>query len=203
MAEKDTTTEALIKETANKLFMQKGYANTKTRDIAQEAGINLALLNYYFRSKEKLFKIIMEEKIGTLVQSMRQFFDSDMTLEDKLDKFISNYHDMLIQQPDMPLFVLSELRSHPGTFMERVGFKKYILNTKFYKQLEEAIKDGTIKTITPLHFIINMAALTVFPFIAKPIVQHMGELDEKQYKEFMTERKENVLRWFFEGVGTG
>src|SRR5436853_3194781 len=100
----DTTTEAKIKNAARAVFHKKGFAGTRTRDIAEEAGINLALLNYYFRSKEKLFDIIMLESLHGFVQSLTDVFNNEKTsLENKVETLVSNYIDLLIEQHDIPL----------------------------------------------------------------------------------------------------
>ena len=110
----DPSTEEKIKNAARIIFHSKGYAATRTRDIADEAGINLALLNYYFRSKEKLFDMIMLESLQGFRQSLAGVFNNEKTsLENKIETLVSNYIDLLIDQPDIPLFVLSELRTHP------------------------------------------------------------------------------------------
>src|SRR6201987_5095264 len=107
---KNISTEEKIKQAARKIFMQKGYAATRTRDIAEEAGINLALLNYYFRSKEKLFDIIMLESLQSFRQSMVNVLnDKKTSLENKVETLVNNYLDLLLAQPEIPLFVLSEL----------------------------------------------------------------------------------------------
>ena len=75
MVAKDSSTEEKIKIAARHVFHIKGYAGTRTRDIAEEAGINLALLNYYFRSKEKLFEIVMMETLRDFLQSLTSVFN--------------------------------------------------------------------------------------------------------------------------------
>ena len=111
------STEEKIKAAAQKVFMQKGYGAARTRDIASAAGINLALLNYYFRSKEKLFHDIMIERIklffGTLAPLLN---DASTSLEVKIGRIVSGYLDMLLENPELPLFVLNELRKKPDLF---------------------------------------------------------------------------------------
>ena len=110
----DATTEEKIKATARLVFHKKGYAATRTRDIAEEAGINLALLNYYFRSKEKLFEIIMFETLFGFMQNMIMVLsDEKSSLEKKVKLFVSNYIDLIIKDPNIPIFMLSEIRNHP------------------------------------------------------------------------------------------
>src|ERR1700751_6460756 len=97
---KNISTEEKIKQAARKIFMQKGYAATRTRDIAEEAGINLALLNYYFRSKEKLFDLIMLESLHDFRQHIIVALNDEKTsLESKIETLVSNYIDLLINQP--------------------------------------------------------------------------------------------------------
>ena len=114
----DATTEEKIKATARLVFHKKGYAATRTRDIAEEAGINLALLNYYFRSKEKLFEIIMFETLFGFMQNMIMVLsDEKSSLEKKVKLFVSNYIDLIIKDPNIPIFMLSEIRNHPENYL--------------------------------------------------------------------------------------
>ena len=120
------TTEEKIVAAAYKLFTQKGYAATKTRDIAVEAGINVALLNYYFRSKEKLFDIILESNIKQFILNIGVITDDrHTTLSKKFELFVASYVDMLIKQPDMPIFILSEIRSNPAKIFDKLRFDTF------------------------------------------------------------------------------
>ena len=73
----DSSTEEKIKAAARKVFTRKGFAATRTRDISEEAGINLALLNYYFRSKEKLFDLVMMENMQHFLIGMKEVIYKD------------------------------------------------------------------------------------------------------------------------------
>src|SRR6478752_6416809 len=141
----DSSTEEKIKEAARVVFMKKGYAATRTRDIAEEAGINLALLNYYFRSKEKLFDIIMLETLQGFLKSISiAFIDEQTTLEEKIERIVSGYIDMLIIEPQVPLFIMSEIRQNPNELLKNMNVKQLIMNSAFSKQYEEAINKGAI-----------------------------------------------------------
>ena len=109
----ESTTEEKIIAAARKLFIQKGFSATRTRDIAEEAGINLALLNYYFRSKQNLFQIIIEEKFDTLFGLIGPILsDKEVPLEEKISTLVASYTQMLLEIEDLPLFVLSEIKSN-------------------------------------------------------------------------------------------
>ena len=104
----DQSTEERIKAAAYKLFTQKGYAGTRTRDIAEESGINLALLNYYFRSKEKLFDLIMADNMKQFMFGIFAITNDETTgYEEKFTRIVNAYIDMLTMHPDMPIFILS------------------------------------------------------------------------------------------------
>src|ERR1035437_6883824 len=136
--EKNTSTEEKIKEAARRVFTKKGYAATRTRDIAEESGYNLALINYYFRSKEKLFDIIMLEHLQTFIHSVMGILnDPSTTLQEKIEVLIGHYIDMLIKNPDLPIFVLSAINADPKNLVTRIGFNARHEDTYIVKQWKE------------------------------------------------------------------
>ncbi len=188
----DLSTEEKIKEAARKVFTQKGYAATRTRDIAEEAGINLALLNYYFRSKEKLFQIIIVEKMRLLAGMIGPtLMDEATTIEQKVERIAEHYIDTLLANPDIPLFVLGEIRNNPERFAEIIRTKTKIVDSAFFRQLQEKRPD-----VDPLHFILNMLGLIVFPFIGKPLIQLIAGVTPERAVVLMKERKTLINTWF-------
>nr|WP_295928079.1 TetR/AcrR family transcriptional regulator [uncultured Dyadobacter sp.] len=189
-AEIDLSTEEKIKEAASIVFTKKGYGNARTRDIAEEAGINLALLNYYFRSKEKLFQIVMAERIDKLFGVLAPILnDAGTTLDDKLDKITENYISMLLKNPDLPIFVLSEIRNNPEQLSNRFQARKNLTESVFIKQLKERRSD-----ISPFHFLMNLLGMTLFPFVAKPVLQPIAG-NEEVYNAMMEQRKKLIPGW--------
>lgn len=187
----DISTEEKIKEAARLVFTKKGYAATRTRDIAEEAGINLALLNYYFRSKEKLFEIIMVEKMSSFFGAIGPVLnDTTISLEEKVISITAKYTDLLTTNPDIPLFILSEIRMNPDQFINKFPILK-VLDSHFVKQVQEKRPD-----LHPSHFLMNLLGLTVFPFIIKPVFQMTGMLNEKAFHARLEERKVLVPKWF-------
>jgi len=188
----DLTTEQKIIHAARKLFTMKGYEATKTRDIAKEAGINLALLNYYFRSKEKLFEIIMQENVGQFMQVISDMVNNENTsINEKIELLVNNYIDMLTRLPDMPLFVMNHLKSTP----QRTEMRERFMGSYFMKQIQQAMKKGEITTINPMNIMMNIVSLTIFPFIAKPMVQNNHSLSSEQFYNLMQERKKLIPKW--------
>jgi len=188
----DLSTEEKIKDAARKVFTQKGYAATRTRDIAEEAGINLALLNYYFRSKEKLFEIVILEKMQILLGKIGPaIMDERTSIEQKVEQIAEHYIDTLVANPDIPLFVLGEIRNNPDKFANLVRTKTKIVDSAFFKQLAERRPD-----IDPLHFILNMLGLIIFPFIGKPLLQLITGIKPERAVTLMKERKTWIKTWF-------
>ncbi len=137
----DPSTEEKIKTAARAIFQKKGFAATRTRDIALEAGINLALLNYYFRSKEKLFNIIMQESLQLFFLSIVPVFNNKKSSwEQKIEMFSAEYIDFLIKHPNLPLFIMSELQSNPEVFASKMNMKDLIMNSHFVKQFKQGVK---------------------------------------------------------------
>jgi AcrR family transcriptional regulator len=190
-SKKDLSTEEKIKEAARQVFTKKGYAATRTRDIAEAAGLNLALLNYYFRSKEKLFEIVMMEKVQALFGIIAPVInDPDTTLQEKIERMVHTYLDMLLINPDLPLFVLGELRYQPEEFARKLGVAKLLRESALVKQLRERKKN-----IHPIHFIMSILGMTLFPFIGRPVFQHGAALSQKEFDALMEERRKLIPKW--------
>jgi len=197
---KDLSTEEKIKAAAKKLFTQKGFAATRTRDIAEEAGINLALLNYYFRSKEKLFELVMQENVrlfmGAMIEDIK---NNPRPFDEQIDFIVGNYIDMLLENPGLPFFVLNLIQSGslPGGDVEDPLFKNVEqLRNTFLINIKEAMKKGEIKNIHPLHVIANVMSMIVFPFIASSLLMaRAGIVDRTEFEQLMIERKKLIPEW--------
>ncbi len=196
MTYSDTTTEEKIKQAARELFQEKGYSATKTRDIAERSGINLALLNYYFRSKSKLFEIIMMETLQEFLQSMISHINNPETsLRDKIEKITGNYIELLSRQPNLPVFVLGELRNHPEHLVNASGMKKVLNDSMFIKQLAQHFEEKGIQSFSPIQIIMNIMGLTVFPFIASPIFKSGMGVSGPQFEQLIQQRKALIPMW--------
>jgi AcrR family transcriptional regulator len=198
----DFTTEEKIKNAARLVFHKKGFAAARTRDIAEEAGINLALLNYYFRSKEKLFNIVMLEAFQSFFASISIVFnDPDSSLNEKIEKFASDYIDLLFQEPEIPVFIISEIRNNPEELLQKVNLKSAVFNSVFFNQYNEAMLLGKIKNQHFIHFMLNFMGMIVFPFIAKPLLKEITGLNDEQYDKIIAERKQMIPVWINTLIG--
>lgn len=193
---KDISTEERIKVAARKVFHQKGFAGTRTRDIAEEAGINHAMLNYYFRSKEKLFGIVMMETMAQFFKGVNLMLNDESTsLDEKIDLIVSNYVDLLLKEPELPTFILNEVRPNPQAFVEQNPIKEALTHSVLTRQYAEAVARGEITEPNLMQAILNVIGLVIFPFIAKPILTSIINIPEEQYKALMLQRKTLIPQW--------
>jgi AcrR family transcriptional regulator len=190
-AEKSLSTEEKFKEAARIVFTKKGYAGTKTRDIAEQAGLNLALLNYYFRSKERLFEIVMIEKVQQLFAFLAPILNNaETSLYEKIDLVAGSYIDMLLKNPDLPLFVLNEIKSNPERFGKMIQANGNILQSSFVQQLA-----GKKKDVNPIQLFLNFLGMMVFPFIVQPVLQTIIPMSESAYIQLLEQRKMLIPQW--------
>jgi len=192
----DATTHQKIKTAARMVFHQKGYAATRTRHIAEAAGINLALLNYYFKSKEQLFNLIMLETFTELVATIKEIVTNPNTsLHQKVSNLVATYIDQLLQEPQIPLFIVSEIRNNPQILVNTLQVPNIIFQSAFARQYAQSVQNGSIAPLPIMHFLMNLLGFTVFPFIAQPMLQTIGSLTPEQFTQMMQERKQLIPKW--------
>ncbi|MFC5411235.1 TetR/AcrR family transcriptional regulator [Larkinella bovis] len=185
----EPTTEQKIKEAAKKVFLERGFDGAKLRHIAEEAGTTMAMVNYYFRSKEQLFQSIFLETMGSFLGRIVAILNEEVPLEIKVWKVVDNYTDFLHTNPHVPVFVLSELQKDSSEVFEKLNLKSMIETAYFTKQLQIEGEKGAIRRVKPLQLIVTMLGSLIFPFMAKPIVSYIGGMDETAYRAFLEERK--------------
>lgn len=196
---KDNTEEKIL-DAAQTVFIQKGMDGARMQEIANEAGINKALLHYYFRSKQKLFEAIFGVVFSKAFPNIKQFMTSDIPVEEKLGQFIEKYIDLLFQNPYLPSFILKEINRDPE-FLAIVIKKQGANPGDIFNVFEKEMDAGNIKRMDPRELMINVIGLSVFPFAAKPLMQIMFfDNDKKSYKEFLKQRKETVKKFVLDAI---
>ena len=190
------STEERIKAAARKVFHQKGFAGTRTRDIAEEAGINHAMLNYYFRSKKKLFEIVMTETMAYFFQGVGTILNDESTsLEEKIERVVANYINLLLEEPELPTFMFNEVRANPEPFVANTPILKALEHSVLARQYAEAVAQGRITEPNLMHTVLNVISLVIFPFIAQPIFTALSRTDKEAYKSLMLQRKTLIPQW--------
>ena len=198
--QQDTTTEQKILDAARKVFIAKGMAGARMQDIADEAGINKAMLHYYFRSKEKLFETIFKELSIEFLPRVNAIFESDLSLFEKIEVFCSEYISRMMENSFIPLFIVNEINKQPEIFLKKMWGGKRPQIGKFLQQIETEIKKGAIERIHPAQLMLNMVSMCIFPFIGKPLCQMVMGINESGYRKLMEERKTLVPQFIIESI---
>lgn len=201
----DQHMETRIREVAQELFFKQGYAATSTTQIAREVGCTQALVHYYYRTKENLFRQIFLEQIEAALNVVGRSLASEMSFDDFIRSAISIYFDALIQNPRLPYFVLEELANNPERrkYLREHFIKKpsYVL---LYMQLEGRVKAeqqaGRLAKVEPFDIMMSVASLTVFTFISLPMYQDLLSRTDDQVREFVEHRKAEITRLVLQGL---
>lgn len=197
----DSSVELRIKNAARELFVLRGYAGTTTRDIAKGADCNLALVNYYFRSKQALFQQVMVEHLQLFLADISKVINNPKTtLEEKLAAFADVYVSMLRNNPDVPMFIMSELRRNPTALARKVGIASILANSVFLKQLKAASKKPRVN---PVHYFINLMAITVFPYIGRPIIMAASGVTDQEFDAMLEQRRKQIPVWLLAMLRSG
>jgi AcrR family transcriptional regulator len=192
MTDTDKNTEALILDAAKRVFLNKGFGGARMQEIADEAGINKALLHYYFRSKDKLFDAIFREAFMEFTPRIGELILSDKPFLEKIWGFVDVYIEMLLANPHVPIFVMSELHQNPQrliSIVQNSGIQPQV----FFEQVRQEVDAGNIRPVNPHHLVVNLLALCIFPFAGRPVIEgFLFKNDQVVYDRFLQERKTEV-----------
>ncbi|WP_333820837.1 TetR/AcrR family transcriptional regulator [Ohtaekwangia sp.] len=199
MASFDLQTEGQIKETAKRIFFQKGHIHATTIEIAKEAGISRAMINYYFRRSNLLFEKVLQEAITAKRQELVDVFSSKKSLFAKVSEFIDIIIEQNIDYPYLQNFIVSELAKNPEKTIQLFpnDLKKLKISETIQYQIDQAIKSGLLYPITVEDFMLNLMSLCNYPLVAKPLMQGLFTLSEDEYRSLLVRRKKVILQSIF------
>lgn len=197
----EPTTEEKILEAAREVFMNKGFAAARMQEIADRAEINKGLLHYYYRSKNKLFRAVFDEAFAKFSAGINQVFEAEIPLFEKIEQFVDRYISLLMQNPAMPAFVISELNQKGDAFAEELLSRQAKPNPlPFIIQVQQEVAAGKIQPVNPVSLVMNLLSLCVFPFLARPMFQGMMQIDRATYDEMMEARKREVAAFVIRSI---
>ena len=189
----DLSTELKIKEAAKRVFMAKGFDGCSTREIAKEAGMNVALVNYYFRSKGQLFQLIFKAALEDFMLSMVDVFSTDLSLESKMRIFIEREYDFLTKHPEMPGFIIGEMSRADGCGAGNMYWMKdKIDETGIFSDILKAQEAGEIRKMDLLSIALILMSNCHFPFLGKPFVQNALLVSDEHYEQQLVLHKQYV-----------
>jgi TetR/AcrR family transcriptional regulator len=184
----DNITEKIIFDAALGVFQEKGFASAKLKDIAERADINQSLLHYYFRNKKNLFKSVLKYKILELFNKLGSLLKEKGSFTENIEEVVQVYHNYFVENPNMPLFFISELNNNPEIIKEI--FTKDEIN-KFNKMKYEYLNDTGLQGYIDIpinQLIVTLISVIAFPFLAKETLKIIFDQDESQSMEFLKSR---------------
>lgn len=197
MGAEEAQTEKLIKDTAKVLFFQKGLLKATTQEIADEAGVNRALIHYYFRSRDQMLDILLEETIQEKKGRVRRILSSDLPFRLKIAHFIDAVVDYGLTYPYLENFLISEMARQPDKLKDLCSRDRVKSSDLIREQLEEEIRKKRIAPITAEHFMINLSAMCNYPLLAKSILQTIHGMTDSAYRKFLMDRKQIIYTTIF------
>jgi TetR/AcrR family transcriptional regulator len=207
-SQRDESTEQRILDAAHAVFIRSGTAGARTQEIAKEAGVNSALLHYYFRSKERLAEAVFTRAAGQLLPAVIRILGSDAALEDKVDQVVQTELQHLTKAPYLPGYILSELAHHPdragqlvsavtGRVPAEIGMR---VGAVLGRQIEERVRAGHMHQIAPDQFIVNLLSMCVFPFAARPMLMALLGFDQAGFDRFIDRRRKELAPFFLRAL---
>lgn len=216
--EDDRATEQRILDAAHAVFLRAGTAGARMQEIADEAGVNKALLHYYFRSKDRLAEAVFQRAAARLFPGALQILGSDAEIEDKVRRVVAHYLDHLAQTPYLAGYVICELNQHPDRITQYLraiatGDARRVTrqdNTErrlrlkagdvLEKQLRARARAGTMHPISHEQFLINLLSLCIFPFAARPILEALLGLNDVAFQRFIAQRRKDLPLFFLRAL---
>jgi TetR/AcrR family transcriptional regulator len=207
-AERDGQTERRILDAAHIVFVRRGTAGARMQDVAAEAGVNQALLHYYFRSKARLSEAVFRRAAAQLLPTVIHVMASDEELDEKVARVVTLELDHLSRTPYLPGYIISELTHHPErvrhllsavTGMTPEDIRPKVL-TKLRQQLNAAVRARTMRPIEPEQFMVNLMSLCIFPFAARPLLEALLGMNPQGFEQFISRRRRELAPFFLRAL---
>ncbi|HET9024920.1 MAG TPA: TetR/AcrR family transcriptional regulator [Burkholderiaceae bacterium] len=205
---RDGDTERRILDAAHVVFVRTGTAGARMQEIAKEAGVNSALLHYYFRTKKRLAEAVFHRAAAQLLPAVAGVLASDQPLADKVKAVVELEIDRLARTPYLPVYILSELAHHPERIAQFVsaltGSQPDALGRRLLSvvgdQIDTEVRAGRMRPIQPEQFLVNLLSLCIFPFAARPMISALMGLDDKAFARFIRDRREALPDFILNAV---
>jgi len=197
---KHMTTEEKIFNAARVIFQKKGFAGARMQEIADEAGINKAMLHYCFKNKQSLFEAVFMNAFGQLAPQINEIFNSQDTVFDKIKNFTHSYISFVIHNPYLPQFIIQEMNNNPEFVMTFLKNENRPNPTLLISQIEKEIADGIIKPIKPKQLLLDVFSMTIFPFAAQMMMKGILQISETEFNEMMEERKTTIAEQIINSI---
>lgn len=194
---KDVNTENAILRAAEEIFFDKGYAGAKTTEIAKKAGVNHAMLHYYYRTKENLFQIVFKRNVELLAKSVFSVIGREGDFKEVISEAIGNHFDFVRKNPKLILFIVNEVNSNSSSDKIWREVSEPIFSSivqSVVQRIEKEKEQGNIGDIDPLNFIVTVISLNLFVFMASPLLNNTKHFRAQEFEAFLDRRKQENIR---------
>jgi len=193
----DLEAEARILEAARQVFTRHGTSGARMQQIAAEAGVNQALIHYYFRTKQQLADRVFLEAVGRMSRGLAPALAAERTLEEVILRFVEGYIDAMRQTPFLPAYILSETLHHPERLEALMQQAMHTVPAAVGRRaldrvsalVDDAVARGVMRPLTPRQLLVSALALVAFPFVGRPILMPLLDMDEEDFSRFLDERR--------------
>ncbi|MFO7791076.1 MAG: TetR/AcrR family transcriptional regulator [Bacteroidales bacterium] len=196
------STEAVILKAASEVFMQKGYDGARMQEIADKAGLNKALIHYYYRSKDKLFNAVFEQVLVEMTEGLSYIFEQNLAVFESIRRFFQTHQEILLKNKLLPLFMLNEIQRNPDLLMDLYPVERIqSVRKKFYSNVRNEQQMGIIrKDVNPTDLFLNILSLSIFPFAAKPLLKGFYDLNETDFQAIISYRKNHLAEFVINAI---
>lgn len=202
----DMDTEQKILEAARRVFVRRGTEGARMQEVAEEAGVNQALLHYYFRSKEGLADRVFRDLAGRLTPGLLGVMSGEGPLETKVEQLVHLYIDTVRESPFIPGYVIAEVHQHPERIAGILEFANVAPTDirsaleRLHAQLDDAAAAGRIRPIAPLQFLTILLGAIVAPFLVRPLMRVAFDMSEEEFASFLDARRAELPGFILRGL---
>lgn len=189
---KELTTEEKIKEAAKRVFVAKGFDSCTSREIAKEAGMNVALVNYYFRSKQALFQLVFDAAMEDFMLTTIQVFSQELDLVSKMRIFIEREYEFLSKHPKIPAFILNEVTRDNGCDTSKHIILEKIEESGVFQDILKAQEAGTMRKMDLTNIMLLIMSNCQYPFMANGLMMEIRSINQEQYNQHLMLHKQYI-----------
>jgi AcrR family transcriptional regulator len=188
---------------AKELFMQYGYEGVSTTQVAKAVGCNQALVHYYYRTKQNLFKIICQQEIQKMLKILADIPQEDISFENFIEKIIEAQIGFLKNNPDAPFFIIGELRHNSEVLkMMKELFsefgKEIVGKIRMFVEMKQS--KGELNDVSIEDLLIDIASLDVMSFVGQVLFTQILEMDSQTQEAFLERRKTHIKKLILSSI---
>lgn len=202
--QENLATRDKILNAAEDIFLEKGKDGASMRMIADKAGVNKAMLFYYFTNKDLLYKEVLKSNFYQMLTKLGNIIISEGEPSHKIEAFVDAYLIFFKEHPKLPKLMLREIAAGGETVKQMVHELKQMipfhLPNTIIEFVETGIEDQQFRDVDPKQTIISIAGMSLIYFLGKPLIEAILDLEDIDEQEFIEQRKESIVDLLKHGI---